>query len=382
MKSFTFIVSIIVCFFRLPAEEKSYDIGGYGSYLFSRASMPSHTAMIDHLLHARLNGKWYPTESVSAILEYRFRGYYGNTVEQTPDFAGQLRNLSRLEDLGTVFWTGKQTTGYGEIDRLYISYAPDRWQMTIGRQRIAWGTNLVWNVIDIFNPLSILDFDYEERPAVDAVQVQYFTGEVSKIAAAIKPGSSTSPSTAALLWTGNRWNYDFHLIAGHRSDRWFVGGAWSGDIEGGGFRGEFLSSEISDPISGNKMNKLNTSIALSGDYTFPNSFYIHTETLYNSQGVTHGAAFYRPRALQLGLLSPSRMSLFQEFSYNISPLVRGSVFGIVNLYDASSVIVPSVTWSVLTNLDVMAIGLFFSGTSDAEYGGSGNAVYVRTRMAF
>jgi hypothetical protein len=382
MKPIAIILFQFTCLSILSAQESFYDFGGYAGYLFNRTSLPSQTMMNDHLLHVRLDGKWYPMEAVSTILEYRFRAFWGSSVEQTPNFTRQLRNPSRLEDLGTIFWTEKSSAGYGEVDRCYVNWTPEHWQVTLGRQRIAWGTNLVWNVIDIFNPLSILDFDYEERPAVDALHVQYFTGEVTKISAAIKPGTTTSPSTAAFLWTGNRWNYDFHLIGGMRNDRWFGGGAWTGDIGGGGFRGEALFTQIPDVFTGKKTAIVNTSIALSGDYTFPNSFYIHTEALYNSLGVTRGAAYHRHRAQQIGLLSPAQWSLFQEFSCNISPLVRGSIFGIINPSDASSVIVPSVTWSALTDLDMMVLGLLFSGKTDAEFGGMGKAVYVRAKLSF
>ena len=88
------------------------------------------------------------------------------------------------------------------------------------------------------------------------------------------------------------------------------------------------------------------------------------------------------RASRLGLLSPARWSLFQEFSYDISPLVRGGVFAIYNPSDRSSVVFPSATWSVITDLDLSIFALFFSGDPGTEYGQGGSAVVVRLKWSY
>jgi hypothetical protein len=124
------------------------------------------------------------------------------------------------------------------------------------------------------------------------------------------------------------------------------------------------------------------SCALSGDYTFPNSLYIHTEALYNSQGEENDATFARQRALALALLSPARWSVYQEISLDVSPLVRCGAFAIFNPNDRSSVVLPSATWSVITNLDLTFLALFFNGASLTEYGDLGTAIYVRGKWSF
>ena len=360
----------------------TFQAGGYLKSLSSWTFPPGQEAYFDHLLHARLNTKWFPTDNLTGVLELRGRWYYGTSVERTPDFARQLEHDAGVGTLGVVLWEGERNIAYGEIDRLYADWSPGRWQATVGRQRISWGTNLVWNPIDLFNPLSVLDFDYEERPAADAVRVQYFTGAVSKIEVAIKPGDRNVKSISAVQWSTNRWDYDFHVLGGLREGA-FVGGAgWAGDIMGGGFRGEVLVSEIPGPLRQPESSDVMTSAAVSGDYTFPNSFYIHTEVLYNSKGVTENAALARPSAVALGLLSPARWSLYQEFSYDVSPLVRAGVFAIYNPDDHSSVIFPSATWSVITNLDLTALALFFSGAPLTEYGGYGAIGYLRLKWSF
>jgi hypothetical protein len=363
-------------------QPERMEVGGYVKSLTSWVTNADSVPHYDHLLHARLNTKWFPTDNLNGVMELRFRWYYGSSVEQTPDFARELGYDAGFGKLGTVLWEGQESVAYGEVDRLYVNWNPGHWQATLGRQRIAWGTNLVWNPIDVFNPYSVLDFDYEERPAADALRVQYYLGEISKVELAVKPGSRTVKSVTAAQWTTNKWDYDLHFLGGWRENNWLAGMGWAGDIGGGGFRGEALVSEIPEDLRLSGSGNVMISAALSGDYTFPSSFYIHTEALYNSEGVTENAALARPRAAALGLLSPGRWSLYQEFSYDVTPLVRASAFAIYNPDDHSAVVSPSATWSVITNLDLTLVALVFSGAPLTEYGGLGTITYLRLKWSF
>jgi hypothetical protein len=364
------------------AQSESTELGGYLKYLGSVSGTDTGSTRVDHLLHGRLNGKWYPATSLTAALELRLRVFTGSTVAAIPSFADQIKNRSGVEHADVTLWHTSHSLAYGEVDRLYVNWTSGLTQLTAGRQRIAWGTNLVWNVVDVFNPLSVLDFDYEERPAVDAVQVQYYTGEVTKVAAVYRPHTPSSSSMSGLLLTLNKWEYDFHLLGGTRGDNWYAGLAWAGDILGGGFRGETMVSKVSEESRSVGGASRSLSCALSGDYTFPNSLYLHAEALYNSIGKTSAAGVFAAEANSLGLLSPARWSLYQEVSGDLTPLLRGSVFHILNPSDGSSVTVASLTWSAATNLDLSLFGLTFQGSPLSEFGGEGNVLYGRVKWSF
>ena len=121
---------------------------------------------------------------------------------------------------------------------------------------------------------------------------------------------------------------------------------------------------------------------MSGDYTFPNTFYIHTEILYNNNGKTSNTLLFQEEALSLGMLSAARLSIYQEFAYDITPLLRGTVFGIYNPNDKSYVIVPSLGYSVITNLDLYFAAFFFEGAPLTEYGDYGTTIYARIKYSF
>jgi hypothetical protein len=366
---------------------QSLEVGGYLKYLISRSEVPLYGSLTDQLLHGRLNTKWYATDAFTFACEIRARGYDGGTVENTPNFIAAIRNDHEFAHLDATLWDSKSTVGYAEIDRLWADWNHGPWQVTLGRQRVAMGTCLVWNPTDLFNPLSILDFDYEEKPAFDGGRVQYYLGPLSKVEVDVRPGKTSATATSVVAFTTNAWQYDFHVLAGRRSGLGVLGGSWAGDIAGGGFRGEVLVSQKPKEIFPGiydfaQTNGAMMSGAISGDYTFPSSLYFHVETLYNNVGVTEQAALFEQQSRLLGLLSPSRWSLFGEISYDITPLVRGSVFALQNPIDASRVIVPSVTWSIVTNLDLTAIALLFHGESLTEFGGYGQSGYLRLKFSF
>jgi hypothetical protein len=384
---FLFLV-LFIPFFSAEAQLSPFDYNGYVKYLFSNSKYPNASERYsDHLIHARLNTRWYPSSSLTGALELRFRAYYGEIVENTPNFLDMIKTRFEFADLGKAIWNEKSSVGYLEIDRLWFDWVKNDFEATIGRQRIAWGTSWVWNPIDIFNPLSILDFDYEERPAVDALRMQYYTGAVSKVEFAFAPAKNKKDIIAAGLVSVNKWNYDFNFIGGVKKERWLAGAGWVGDIEGAGFRGELLVSkgkEVSLPFSNETFgtNDPIYSFVLSADYTFPNSFYIHTEVLHNNIGVEDQTSLYQQQALDLGLLTPARWSLYQEFAYDITPLMRGTIFGLFNPDDKSFVIVPSVSYSVVTNLDLLLLGMFFDGNPITEFGDYGSNLFIRLKYSF
>jgi hypothetical protein len=74
--------------------------------------------------------------------------------------------------------------------------------------------------------------------------------------------------------------------------------------------------------------------------------------------------------------------LYQEFAYDFHPLVRGTLFGLFNPDDKSFVIVPSVSYSVLTNLDFLLLAMFFDGDTLTEYGDYGSTIFLRFKYSF
>jgi hypothetical protein len=239
---------------------------------------------------------------------------------------------------------------------------------------------LVWNVIDLFNPASPLDFDNEERPGSDAFRVQYYSGPESKIEFACAPGRDDENSTIGALFKFNCSDYDFHLLGGFHQHRCNIGFAWAGQISGAGFRGECLSGTPDSCIA---ISNTELTAALSGDYTFTNSTYLHSEIIFNSEGTTSSAGGLNLyQAYLQHWYTPARYSIFGEIARELSPLVRVDLSCICNPDDKSCYLGPSLIWSASTNLDFTGMALFFAGNKGTEFGDNGEMIMGRLKWSF
>jgi hypothetical protein len=329
----------------------------------------------------RQNLRWYPSQEITVAAEVDERLSIGESARLIQTAAQAYRFEKPYFDWRRACVEEEKIVLVTEIDRLWVTGYHGDLQVTLGRQRIAWGTALVWNPTDLFNPTSPLDFANVEKPGADGLRVQYYLGPASsfEIAAALR--EPLEDITAAAQLVLNRWQYDWHLLGGRRAKEWVAGCAWAGNIRGGGFRGELLG-RFPSKEEGTSQDPSLTAV-LSGDYAFKSSLYLHGEALYGSRGSTGDAGgFHLVQALQEHLLTPARWSLFAEVARQLHPLVSVSLAGIVNPTDRSWYAGPTVTWNALTNLDVTLTGLIFGGRPGTEFGDNGTILQAQARWSW
>ncbi|MEL6843300.1 MAG: hypothetical protein AAFP02_08800, partial [Bacteroidota bacterium] len=189
-------------------EAKKLNVGGYvkflqTQYFVQNPQLDTTIGLTDNLFHNRLNLHYYPNEKWDIGIESRNRLFYGDQIKVNPAFSDQVDTYNGLVDLSVRWHDGNGFLLHSIIDRAYVNYSHDKWDITVGRQRINWGINTVWNPHDLFNAFNFLDFDYEERPGSDAIRVQYFPGVVSRAEIAIAPDDTIENSVAAALYIFN-----------------------------------------------------------------------------------------------------------------------------------------------------------------------------------
>lgn len=386
--NYTRLLLILIMLIPLRAfvQESKVSLNGYVKelYMFYSPEQPIPGTDLNNLatniIHNRLNFKWYTSKKFTTVIEMRNRLMLGNLVKDFPGYMATVDVDNGLLDLSWISAQGKSWFVHSMIDRAYLDYSSGKWQVRVGRQRINWGVNLVWNPNDIFNTFSYFDFDYEERPGTDAIRVQYYTGTTSSAELVYKPNRDQTRSAFAGMYRFSRWDYDFQFIGGQAGNDWIIGGGWAGDISGAGFRGEFTHFEPRNDFSTRA-----TVASVSADYTFSNSWYIHGSFLYTSNGKTGKAGgmdlLFNP-AMSAKQLSFARYSLFGQVSKPISPLLTGSFSGIVNPTDGSFYVGPAFTYSVLNNLELMLTGQLFFGDSETEFGDIGQIAFGRLKWSF
>jgi hypothetical protein len=341
-------------------------------------SSPSYR--FDNLLHTRQNLRWYASGPLTLGLDLKTRLIAGQSAQELSGLSSSFYQNATYFNWSRAFIHEKKVYLISEIDRARVDYTSGPVQLTAGRQRIAWGTNFIWNPIDIFNPSSPFDFDNIEKPGTDAARAQLYLGPVSEFDLAAAPQHQADKTIAAARLKFNKYRYDWHIIVGRRRFETLLGGAWAGSIRGGGFRGEFLYAVTHSP-SAELGNYLNASV--SGDYTFKSSLYIQFSTLYTGRGTTGNAGgIHLIESAQRGDLSPSNFSLYGEIARDISPLVRIDMTGILNPYDKSWYFGPSVDWSATSGLDVTFVALIFGGGDMTEFGNDGEIFLSRIQYSF
>lgn len=382
---------ILLCFFLLEplqafVQERKTSFDGYVKelYMFYSPEVPilgfENKNLGMDIVHNRLNFKWYATGKFTVVAEMRNRLMFGNLVKDFPGYQQTVDVDNGLADLSWITAQGKGWFVHSMFDRAYFDYTSGKWQIRVGRQRVNWGINLVWNPNDIFNTFSYFDFDYEERPGTDAVRVQYYTGTTSSAELVYKPGHDNVQPTIAGMYRFSRWDYDFQFLGGQAAKDWVIGGGWSGDIRGAGFRGEITHFEPRVSSSARA-----TVASVSADYTFKNSLYLQGSALYSSNGKTGKAGgmdiLFNPD-MSAKQLSFARWSLFGQVSKPITPLFTGSFSGIVNPSDGSFYTGPALTYSLASNLELMLTGQLFFGDTGTEFGDIGQIAFGRLKWSF
>lgn len=369
---------------------KKLQVHGYVKFLQTNSFSPipgldTTLKFTDNLLHNRLNLHWYPAKRWKVALEARNRLFWGDQVRQ-PGYADAIDQYNGLLDLSVRWIDDGGFLLHSVIDRAYVNYSHEKWDITLGRQRINWGVNLIWNPNDLFNAYNFLDFDYEERPGRDAVRIQYFPGTLSRAEVAFAPADTLENSVAAALYRFNAKGYDIQVIGGYLSGDIALGGGWEGNLGQIGFKGEgtyFLSTGLSNDTT----NALGASLTF--DYMFGSGLLLTGSALYNSQGKAAGAAQGGLAAAQLSArnIFPTEWGFYGSASWQPHPLVNlnsGVIYGTTN----NLVIwVPSVTYSIKENWDIDLVGqVFFSdrpvGLGGARFGAAGAGVFGRLKWSY
>jgi hypothetical protein len=282
-------------------------------------------------------------------------------VKYTPGYANSINSDIGFLDLSTNLAQGKSFLLNTSLDRLFLKYTKGKFVGTIGRQRINWGQNYVWNPNDIFNVQNFFDFDYAEKPGSDAIRLQYYTAEASALEFAIKLNHDKQ-ATAAAFYKFNTLGYDFQLLGGILDGEDYVfGGGFAGHIKNAGFNGEFSYFK---PIENANDSASYFLFGLGSDYVFNNSLHIQGEALYQysekAVSATDFLSWYSGN-LNVKKLSFTDFSIYGNISYPISPLINGSIACMLFPEIKGFFTGPTLNYSAGDNLELSIIAQGFSG---------------------
>lgn len=376
-------------------DSAKVEISGYIKYL-QTTSLAENIFLTDNLLHNRFNLKWYASDQLTLSIGMRNRLFYGEQVKLFNQFLqldgssyGRLVDqYEGLVDL-SVIWADNDAYALHTIfDRAHINWANEKWDITLGRQRINWGINLAWNPNDVFNPLNFFDFDYEERPGRDALRVQYYPGLFSSIEIAVAPARESKNSIAAALYKFNVANYDIQLLSAYARGDVVFGAGWAGNIGGAGFKGEvsaYRETENSVDTLGNAFTA-----SISFDYQFPANIYGSLGILYNELGANSfennlfggGASALLVNNVSAKSLFPAKWAMLAQISATPHPLFSISSATIYSPADNLLVLFPTFTYSIKENWDLDLIIQASFLEQMESYNHSGSSAFFRIKWSY
>lgn len=388
-KGFCFLLCLLWFSNLIGQEEKPkpYQLSGYiknlqSAYVIDNVNpfVASKKLVIsDNLLHNRLNFKYFLNDNWTLKTDLRNRFFWGDQPQLPIGvYSEQLDLANDYFDLSYEWSDASGVAFQSMIDRAYLEYASDDWEVRLGRQRINWGISTLWNPNDIFNAYNFADFDYEERPGSDAIRVKYYPNFSSSIELAASMADSLEATTIAAKGGFNVKGYDVQLLAGFAENDWVFGGGWAGNIKGASLKGEFSTFTPVDT------GKTSVAITFNIDYQFKNSLYANAGFLYNSLGRTSGdLSQLFNLEISAKNLYPFRYTVFTQFGYPLGPLSNLGGAIIYSPVESQAIFfTPTFTYSLRQNLDLDIVGQVLFNDDGMKYTSPVQAGFLRVKWSY
>ena len=334
-----------------------------------------------NLLHNRLNARVNFKDHLFARIEVRNRIFTGNQLKQVPNFGELINQYNGILNLSHLWVNEPSVVIHSVADRLLVQYQTDGWDITIGRQRINWGVNTIWNPNDIFNAYNFLDFDYEERAGTDAIRLQHYYKNNTTLELAYKPAKNTNESIAAILYKFNKNKYDYQVLSGWYQSDIVVGAGWAGNIKEAGFKGELSYFHP-------RTNMFDTtgviSCSIMADKTFKHDWYASISVLFNSNpsGMLTGNESLLSSTLSAKQLFPFRYTFYTGVVKSFSPITSLNISVIYSPEKNTLIFYPAFSWNILKNIDADITAQSFFAEQNGFYKSLGNALFLRGKWSF
>jgi hypothetical protein len=292
----------------------------------------------------------------------------GGGVVRDPLFALQKQQPpATYGRLQATLWDHSPWYVRHQLYRAWLQYQRQDWQITAGRQRIAWGSGRVWNPTDRFNPVLPTALEPTEKVGVDALNLRWNYSGFGSIQAVAAPGRTAYgiPRKLAMRWQDTWKLGDLSLLWLRVGKEDYAGLDYAGNFGDAGIRLEALRG----------MRNHQQQWIIGSDYTWlttwlPNGLYIAAEYLHNA----------RPQRGSLSTRSQQLLAI--NTAYDLNSLWRLDVTVIQDLEQPSNATIPQLTWSVIQDIEVQLTGQWFNGNKQGEFANANTLTSLRLRWYF
>lgn len=360
-----------------------YRFGGYYRSLFTASdSYFTDDAYGDSLNRVRLSfdGAWKHT--LFLHVDYDNEAHFGN-LSTEPDFnLVRQRQGNEYVDLLHVFVDRPHVYWDSSLYRGYLTMRQGPVELVVGRQRIAWGTARFWSPADVFNPISPLQVEADEREGVDAAQLSVRLPGNLRWSVVYAPQEGINRSTEATRVETNVRNFDVAAFAGRFRQDWMAGGTFAGQWGGAGLRGELTYTWRASSAEPNALR-----LTFGSDYALSSRLYLIGEYFYNQgqpPGVSPGQPLNPSKLLQFSneILTLDRHFISGGARYAVTPLFHIESYAVIDAGGPGVFFMPVATYSLSNNADLKAGGQLFATAHGGEFEGARNLVYLEFTVHF
>ncbi len=374
-------------------------------------------------------------------LRLRLDAFVGESFSARLDWDNELRfgNLdtlfSGLRPADTFFGWEEEIHAFGfsrgtghrqwvtRIYRGFVRWEPEPFEVTVGRQRIAWGVGRIWNPTDRLSFVPPLAIESDQAPGADAIDLRYRLSGMSYVQAVYAAGTSSDEARYALRYQGVVRDVDVSVMAGVFDRARVVGFDLAANLLDAAIR---LEAAYTDPrrdvwpIGAPEPRELDDffQVVVSADTNLPvgTGLYALVEHLYNGNALGFGAGEAGPllpffestdvppqgldpsTAAALGgpfvttastaifgsslVVSGSEHVTALQFSYDLSAALRGDLLTLYDWDGDSAAFFVQLAFNGWDAVE-LAVGVqAFAGKDRSEYGGRDPLVFVQGEWFF
>lgn len=385
MRQICLIFMICLCingYAQIPglAPEKNWQLDGYLQQALIVNNLENRADLTDVHIEQRFNYEYRFKKQLRFNISMRNRLLLGDSAK-LPRYAEFIEYDPGYLDL-SINWLDKNgAVGNTQLDRLYIDWSNEHWQTRIGRFRINWAMNSLWNPNDIFNAYSIYDFNYQERAGSDAALISRQLGFASSIEFVYNPAQDSELDSYAGRYLFNQRGWDLQLIAGRSQlDTVFAAG-FSGALQGAGLRGEFsyfkprIEQWLDKTVESSMVASLESDYSFAGSFAGQDNWAGRLAVLYisNPYDVDY-AAQYLNLPLTARTLSFTSFTYYGELGFDLSALSR-LMFSSSYYDDGSYFLGVSHLYSLAVNWQLQTVVQHFDGFSDSLFADSTSTLF-------
>ncbi len=260
-----------------------------------------------------------------------------------------INDNGRLLDMTWQTDSGARHQWSHRIDRLSAQWRQGDWSITIGRQAVSWGSGIVFQPLDPFNPFAptAVDRDYKNGDDLVLGEALLPNGHDLQVLHVIRRDPQQhirkGVSSTAAKWHGYLLNSEFELIVAKHYDQDFVGLSVRQPVGPAVIRSDLAWRQGAQ--SGDRWRLLGI---VNADVAFPirdRMAYVFAEYFHNDFGMQRmpTAGDRLPPQLQTALLRGEVFNFMRDYlavgaSYQWHPLLTQSLSVISNLNDGSALL--------------------------------------------